>query len=178
MMMKTKTKTLMVLATAAMLSVGCVSSDPEQSVSDEIVSDSSVGTDEAIADFGEAGDYTLEDVNTPAPDTAEVPEASTDVVDNEAVNFGSAYDTDSPVVNVADESIASGAMSSEASPIAEAEMSSVAGQYSVIKGDTLSQISQRELGSAYRWPAVARRNHLKNPHLIFPGQKINVSSKH
>jgi nucleoid-associated protein YgaU len=43
--------------------------------------------------------------------------------------------------------------------------------YVVQRGDTLSHIAAR-VGT--NWRALARKNKLKNPHLIFPGQLIQV----
>lgn len=44
----------------------------------------------------------------------------------------------------------------------------------VEKGDTLSHIAERFLGRALAWPVLARLNQLRNPHLIFPGQVIQL----
>lgn len=42
----------------------------------------------------------------------------------------------------------------------------------VEKGDTLSEIAERELGRASAWRWIAAFNRLANPHLILPGQII------
>lgn len=44
----------------------------------------------------------------------------------------------------------------------------------VERGDTLSGIAQRGLGSASRWREIAAINDIKNPNLIFPGQVIKL----
>lgn len=44
--------------------------------------------------------------------------------------------------------------------------------YTVRKGDTLSAIAQSQLGSASRWPEIARLNSLDDPDLIYPGQQL------
>jgi LysM repeat protein len=46
--------------------------------------------------------------------------------------------------------------------------------YNVVEGDTLSKIA-RKYGT--NWQALAQYNHLKNPDLIFPDQKIMIPSK-
>ena len=47
--------------------------------------------------------------------------------------------------------------------------------YTVKKGDTLWDLSQRFIDDPYYWPNVWAENHdITNSHLIFPGQKIRV----
>ncbi|HEY1170163.1 MAG TPA: LysM domain-containing protein [Verrucomicrobiae bacterium] len=46
--------------------------------------------------------------------------------------------------------------------------------YTVKSGDTLQRIAQRELGSAARWPDIARLNNLPPPHTIRLGQQLNL----
>ena len=48
--------------------------------------------------------------------------------------------------------------------------------YVVVKGDSLSKISQREYGDANQWPKIyeANRDTIKNPDLIYPGQKLRI----
>ena len=53
----------------------------------------------------------------------------------------------------------------------------VAGRtYVVVKGDTLSKIAEREYGDATRWREIyqANRATIKNPNLIYPGQKLRI----
>lgn len=52
------------------------------------------------------------------------------------------------------------------------------GQYTVRSGDTLSGIAQRAYGNGALWYAIydANRNIVNNPHLIYPGQVLNVPS--
>ena len=46
--------------------------------------------------------------------------------------------------------------------------------YTVRSGDTLSAIAQRELGSANRWPEIARLNNISNPERIEVGQVLQL----
>jgi nucleoid-associated protein YgaU len=50
--------------------------------------------------------------------------------------------------------------------------------YTVKKGDTLSEIAQRELGAASRWKEIfeANRNTIKDPDVIMPGQVLTLPS--
>ncbi|MCK4503297.1 MAG: LysM peptidoglycan-binding domain-containing protein [Desulfuromonadales bacterium] len=47
--------------------------------------------------------------------------------------------------------------------------------YTIKKGDTLWDLSQRFIEDPYYWPNVWAKNpDITNPHLIFPGQKIQI----
>ena len=47
--------------------------------------------------------------------------------------------------------------------------------YTIKKGDTLWDLSQRFIDDPYYWPNVWAKNpQITNPHLIFPGQKIRI----
>lgn len=46
----------------------------------------------------------------------------------------------------------------------------------VVRGDTLSEIAERRCGSQSYWRAIWGQNPtIRNPNLIYPGQKLNVS---
>lgn len=50
--------------------------------------------------------------------------------------------------------------------------------YTVQKGDTLWDLSQKFSNSPWVWPEMWQYNpHIKNPHLIYPGQKILIYKK-
>jgi hypothetical protein len=46
--------------------------------------------------------------------------------------------------------------------------------YTVKQGDTLGQIAQDMGGGYSKYPQIAKDNGIKNPDLIYPGQKINL----
>ncbi len=49
--------------------------------------------------------------------------------------------------------------------------------YTVVKGDTLWDISERFTGSPWNFPRIAGENTIANPDLIFPGQRIRLIKK-
>lgn len=48
------------------------------------------------------------------------------------------------------------------------------GTYIVQKGDNLWNIAKRFLGSGSRCYEIARKNNIKNPNLIYPGQTLKI----
>ncbi len=46
--------------------------------------------------------------------------------------------------------------------------------YTVKKGDTLWSISKRLTGNGANYTAIAKKNNIKNPNLIHPGQKLVI----
>lgn len=53
-----------------------------------------------------------------------------------------------------------------------------ADEYTIKRGDTLWDISEEKMSNPFLWPELWKANpHIKNPHLIFPGQKLNIPAK-
>lgn len=46
--------------------------------------------------------------------------------------------------------------------------------HTVVKGDTLWAICKKYLGDPLKYPEIAKKNNIKNPHLIYPGQVIKL----
>lgn len=46
--------------------------------------------------------------------------------------------------------------------------------YTIVKGDTLWDISIRAYADGYAWPKLARANNLPNPDLIYAGSKLTI----
>lgn len=59
-------------------------------------------------------------------------------------------------------------------PIEGNNQSAAAATYTVVKGDTLSAICREWYGDAALWPRLAAYNELENPHLIHPGQVLQM----
>jgi chemotaxis signal transduction protein/LysM repeat protein len=47
----------------------------------------------------------------------------------------------------------------------------------VVKGDTLWHIAKRYIHNPFRYPELARLSHIKNPDLIYPGNKVKIVYK-
>lgn len=51
----------------------------------------------------------------------------------------------------------------------------LADEYTIKKGDTLWDISEEKIKDPFQWQKIWKANpHIKNPHLIFPDQKLNI----
>lgn len=50
-------------------------------------------------------------------------------------------------------------------------------QYTVQRGDTLSSISRKFYGDAALYPKLAQVNKIQNPHIIHPGQVLQIPNK-
>ena len=44
----------------------------------------------------------------------------------------------------------------------------------VVKGDTLWAIAQQYTNNAYNYPELARQSGIRNPHRIYPGNKVRI----
>jgi len=47
----------------------------------------------------------------------------------------------------------------------------------VVKGDTLWHIARRYINNPFRYPELAKLSHIKNPDLIYPGDKVKIIYK-
>ena len=70
--------------------------------------------------------------------------------------------------------VQSGSSSTAPAPPREVEVRT----YTVVAGDSLSKIAQREYGDASKWRAIhqANRESIPNPDLIHPGQVLVLPS--
>jgi len=50
------------------------------------------------------------------------------------------------------------------------------GEYTVVRGDNLWKIAQKEYSNGYQWVKIAKANNLKNPSVISTGQKLILPS--
>jgi len=46
--------------------------------------------------------------------------------------------------------------------------------HTVVRGDTLWHIAQRYIHNPYRYPELARLNKIRNPDLIYPGDRVRI----
>lgn len=76
----------------------------------------------------------------------------------------------------ADFSDVRGGSSSTARAPASADPAPAQRTYTVVSGDSLSKIAQREYGDAKKWPVIfdANRDKISNPDLIHPGQVLTI----
>lgn len=74
--------------------------------------------------------------------------------------------------------VRSGSSSTAPAAPAPASPASAARTYTVVSGDSLSKIAQREYGDAQQWRKIyeANRDKISNPDLIHPGQVLNIPS--
>ncbi len=49
--------------------------------------------------------------------------------------------------------------------------------HTVVKGDTLWDITEKYLGTPWIWPSVWKENEIENPHLIQPGEVIWITDR-
>jgi hypothetical protein len=47
--------------------------------------------------------------------------------------------------------------------------------HTVVKGDTLWDITETYLGTAWAWPSIWKENDIRNPHRIYPGEMIWIT---
>ena len=70
----------------------------------------------------------------------------------------------------------SNVVSGSSSTAPEADAPTTERSYVVVKGDTLSRIAKHEYGDAAKWRQIYEANTdiIKNPDLIYPGQKLRL----
>jgi nucleoid-associated protein YgaU len=61
-------------------------------------------------------------------------------------------------------------------PVEQQPTAESAKKYTVVAGDSLSEIARREYGSANEWQRIyeANKDIIKNPDLIYPGQQLTI----
>lgn len=47
-------------------------------------------------------------------------------------------------------------------------------QVTVVEGDTLWDIAEREYGSGYKWTSIAQQNNITTPNLIYPATVLRL----
>jgi nucleoid-associated protein YgaU len=62
----------------------------------------------------------------------------------------------------------------EITPRAAATKADVPQTYTVVKGDHLWSIAEKQLGDGYAWVTIAKLNNLRNPNIILPGQILKL----
>jgi nucleoid-associated protein YgaU len=69
-----------------------------------------------------------------------------------------------------------GSSTAPAAPPAMPAPATEDGTYTVVSGDSLSKIAQRQYGHAGRWREIynANRDIVDNPDLIYPGQTLKI----
>ena len=74
--------------------------------------------------------------------------------------------------------VRSGSSSSAPKPAAAPAPAPAHRTYTVVSGDSLSKIAQREYGDAQQWRKIydANRDQISNPDLIHPGQVLKIPS--
>jgi len=50
-------------------------------------------------------------------------------------------------------------------------------EHVVVKGDTLWDITRRYIGDPFRYPELARLSQIRNPDLIYPGDRVKIRKK-
>lgn len=46
--------------------------------------------------------------------------------------------------------------------------------HTVVRGDTLWGVAARYVHDPFRYPELARLSHIRNPNLIYPGEKVRI----
>lgn len=64
--------------------------------------------------------------------------------------------------------------SSTTPPARTANIDSVEIMHTVVRGDTLWHIAKRYVDSPYRYPELARLSNIRNPDLIYPGDRVRI----
>lgn len=61
-------------------------------------------------------------------------------------------------------------------PVEQRPVTESVKKYTVIAGDSLSRIAQREYGDASAWKRIfdANKHIIKDPDLIYPGQELTI----
>lgn len=88
--------------------------------------------------------------------------------------FGGRDDKPKPKVDFSN--VQGGTSSTAPAPAPPAPVPTPEQTYTVVSGDSLSKIAKQFYGKASLWPRIfeANKDQIKNPDLIYPGQKLRI----
>ena len=162
-----------------------------ENVGEEMANEGEMDTEVAGDESAETTEESSEDSEYSSESTEEASE-ETDTVDGEQEAEYAEESTEAVAEETEAEMETSGeenqfaSETTEEAAVVEAEDVNVTatttmtaeGEYVIVSGDWLSKIAQRVYGDMHKWTVIHEMNpQIENPHLIYPGQKINLESR-